>query len=150
MLVYTTEYVHLPEVPVKKGYWYIAAAAFLFSTAEIASKFVVKMDPFQLVLLRFFVGGLFLLPFALGEMKRRGLRLGWNDFLFFGFTSSFAQTGIPYSLSRCVAFFGSDYSFSRGSIFRVFRTKKAQDCFNTSFGYRMNQSNISKNQCKID
>ncbi len=77
----------------KKGYWYIAATAFLFSTAEIASKFMAgKLDPFQLVLLRFFIGGLFLLPFALAELKRRGLKLGWNDLLYFTLTGFLGVT----------------------------------------------------------
>lgn len=77
----------------KKGYLYIAATAFLFSTAEIASKFVAgRLDPLQLVLLRFLIGGLFLLPFALAEMKRRSLRFGWNDWLYFALTGFLGVT----------------------------------------------------------
>ncbi len=95
-----------------KGYLFIAATAFLFSTAEIASKFVAgRLDPFQLVFLRFLVGGLFLLPFALSEMKRRGLRLGLNDWLYFALTGflgvtvsmSLFQLALVYASASVVA-----------------------------------------------
>lgn len=66
----------------KKGHWYIAATAVLFSTAEIATKFISgDLDPLQITFLRFLIGGLFLLPFALAEMRKSKLRLGARDWL---------------------------------------------------------------------
>lgn len=71
----------------RKGILCIAATAFLFSTAEIASKLVAgALDPVQLVFLRFLIGGLFLLPFAIRDARRRGLRFGAGDWLFFALT----------------------------------------------------------------
>ncbi|MEA4987104.1 MAG: DMT family transporter [Anaerovorax sp.] len=56
----------------KKGYLYIAFATFLFSTMEIALKSIAgQFHPIQLTLTRFFIGGIFLLPFALSAMKKK-------------------------------------------------------------------------------
>ncbi len=77
----------------KRGILCIVATAFLFSTMEIASKFVVHdIDPFQLTFLRFLVGGLFLLPFALRDMRRRNLKLGRGDWLFLAGTGFLGVT----------------------------------------------------------
>lgn len=77
----------------KKGYLYIIATAFLFSTAEIASKLVAnQINPFQLVFLRFLIGGMFLLPFAIVDIKKRKLKLGVGDFLFFALTGFLGVT----------------------------------------------------------
>lgn len=66
----------------KKGYLYIAATAVLFSTAEIATKFIAdQIDPLQLTFLRFLIGGLFLLPFALRDLRRREQTLTAKDWL---------------------------------------------------------------------
>ena len=47
-----------------------AAAAFLFATMEVALKFAGStFNSLQLTFLRFFIGGLFLLPFALRDLK---------------------------------------------------------------------------------
>lgn len=78
----------------KKGHWYIAATAFLFSTAEIASKLVAgRLNPYQLVFLRFMIGGIFLLPFAVADIRRRGLRLNARDWFFFALTGLLGVTG---------------------------------------------------------
>ena len=54
----------------KKEVLYIILTALLFSTMEVALKVAGNdLDPFQLTFIRFFMGGLFLLPFALKEMK---------------------------------------------------------------------------------
>lgn len=96
----------------KRGFLYIAATAFLFSTMEIASKLIVnEIDPFQLVFLRFLVGGLFLLPFALVDVRRQGLKLGPRDLLFFvgvgflGVTASMSlfQAALLYAKASVVA-----------------------------------------------
>ena len=54
----------------KKGAFYIAFATLVFSTMEIALKFVSgQFDPIQMTFSRFFVGGLVLLPVALKKIK---------------------------------------------------------------------------------
>jgi drug/metabolite transporter (DMT)-like permease len=71
----------------KTGYVYIALTTILFSTMEIALKTVAnQFNPIQLNLIRFFVGSLLLLPFALKSLKTRGTRLKAADFGFFAFT----------------------------------------------------------------
>ena len=56
--------------------------AFLFGTMEVALKLTGSaLDPFQLTFLRFLIGGLVLLPFAVGQMKRRQVRLTGHDIL---------------------------------------------------------------------
>ncbi len=60
----------------KKGYFYIALATFMFSTFEVALKFIAgQINPVQLTLCRFSVGFLFLLPLALRTLKKRGKTL---------------------------------------------------------------------------
>ena len=64
----------------KKEVLYIILTALLFSTMEVALKVAGNdLDPFQLTFIRFFMGGLFLLPFALKEMKQRRVRLNKSD-----------------------------------------------------------------------
>lgn len=64
----------------KKEVLYIILTALLFSTMEVALKVAGNdLDPFQLTFIRFFMGGLFLLPFALKEMKQRRVRLHKSD-----------------------------------------------------------------------
>ena len=49
-----------------KGYIYILITAFAFSTMEIVGKMISnQLNPLQMTFLRFFIGGLILLPFAL-------------------------------------------------------------------------------------
>lgn len=67
----------------KKEVFYIVATAILFSTMEVALKIAGSdLDSFQLTFIRFAVGGLFLLPFALKEMKKRRVKLSSGDFLY--------------------------------------------------------------------
>jgi len=64
----------------KKVYIYIFLTAFLFGTMEVSLKLAgSSMDSFQLTFLRFMIGGLFLLPFALLEMKRNQTKLNLKD-----------------------------------------------------------------------
>lgn len=68
----------------KKGYIYILVTALLFSTIELVGKQIAnQVSPYQLTFLRFFIGGLVLLPFALRDVKKRGLQLTKNDWLYF-------------------------------------------------------------------
>ncbi|MFO7774831.1 MAG: DMT family transporter [Candidatus Hydrogenedentota bacterium] len=58
------------------GFLYVFLAMTLWSTAEVVVRFIVEDIPaLQLGALRFCVGGLFLLTFLPGELRRRGLRL---------------------------------------------------------------------------
>jgi len=64
----------------KKVILYIFLSAILFSTMEVALKIAgLGLDVFQLTFIRFFVGGSFLLPFALSEIRSRRTILSWSD-----------------------------------------------------------------------
>ena len=55
----------------KKLVLFILLSATLFSTMEVVLKIAGnQLDAFQLTLIRFFIGGMFLLPFALMEIKK--------------------------------------------------------------------------------
>lgn len=66
----------------KKAYFFVVLTAFLFGTMEVALKIVGNhLDPFQLTFLRFAIGGLLLLPFALAELKKNNIKLCLKDYL---------------------------------------------------------------------
>ncbi len=66
----------------KKVVIYILISATLFSTMEVVLKIAGnQLDAFQLTLIRFFIGGLFLLPFALLEIKKNQTVFTKRDFL---------------------------------------------------------------------
>lgn len=65
----------------KKVMIYILISAVLFSTMEVTLKIAgLGLDAFQLTFIRFFMGGLFLLPFALVEIKRKATVLSKSDY----------------------------------------------------------------------
>jgi drug/metabolite transporter (DMT)-like permease len=67
-----------------RGLFYIALTTLLFSSMEIALKTVAgRFNALQLNFLRFTIGGLFLLPFALSSIKKRGSRIRGRDWGFF-------------------------------------------------------------------
>ncbi len=67
----------------KKIVLYIFISAMLFSTMEVALKIAGSgLDAFQLTLLRFTIGGLFLLPFAIGRIKKAKIVVSKNDYLY--------------------------------------------------------------------
>lgn len=67
-----------------KGFFCIAASTVLFSTMEIALKQIAgDFNPVQLNFIRFSIGGLFLLPFTVSYLRRKGIRLKAIDLLFF-------------------------------------------------------------------
>ncbi|WHH60701.1 EamA family transporter [Petroclostridium sp. X23] len=81
----------------KKGYLYIILTGIAFSTIEIAVKMTQGINPFQLNFLRFLIGSLILLPFAIYDIKKRKLHFNVNDFLFFmltGFIGVFMSMGL--------------------------------------------------------
>ena len=56
----------------KKVYGCVFLTGFLFATMEVSLKVAgTGMDSFQLTFLRFFIGGLIILPFAIAEMKKK-------------------------------------------------------------------------------
>lgn len=64
----------------KKSYLFILGAAFLFGTMEVALKLGgASFQPMQLTFLRFLIGGICLLPFALFDLKKRNYQLTKND-----------------------------------------------------------------------
>lgn len=66
------------------GYLCIAVAAVTYSTTEVSIKSVGDyFGVMQLTVLRVLVGGLFLLPMALRQLRRQGLRLAPADFRLF-------------------------------------------------------------------
>lgn len=96
----------------KKGYFYILVTTLLFSSMEIALKYVSgDFNPVQLTFSRFFVGGLVLLPFALRTLKKRQLKLTLKNvgkFAFLGFLGMFIsmnlyQMAILYTNASVVA-----------------------------------------------
>lgn len=81
----------------KRGYVFILLTALAFSTMEVVGKTIAnQLNPLQLNFLRFLIGGLVLLPFALSELRAKKLRLTANDFLFFAVTGFL---GIAFSMS---------------------------------------------------
>jgi len=66
----------------KKLVLFIFISAALFSTMEVVLKIAGNhLDAFQLTLIRFFIGGIFLLPFALLEIKKYHTVFTKKDFL---------------------------------------------------------------------
>jgi drug/metabolite transporter (DMT)-like permease len=71
----------------KTGYLYIALAAIFFSTMEIALRlFSLGFNPVQMNFIRFLIGALVLLPFAVRGLKSRRIRLKARDIAFFALT----------------------------------------------------------------
>ncbi|URZ05852.1 DMT family transporter [Clostridium felsineum] len=82
----------------KKGYVYITLTTIIFSTMEIALKLVSKdFNPIQLTFTRFFIGGLFLIPFALSALRTKKISISRKDlgyFAFLGFLGTFISMGL--------------------------------------------------------
>jgi drug/metabolite transporter (DMT)-like permease len=67
----------------KKIVFTIILSATLFSTMEVALKIAGSdFDAFQLTFLRFLIGGLFLLPFALKRIRRKNIQIQGKDYLY--------------------------------------------------------------------
>ena len=69
------------------GYLYIVLCAVIFSTMEVMLKTVHGVfAPMQITCLRFLIGGLLLIPFALRSMKKKGAAFTRADAGFFALT----------------------------------------------------------------
>ena len=80
----------------KKAYVFVLITAFLFGTMEVSCKIGGnELDPFQLTFLRFFIGGLVLLPFGIVHLKKNNIRLVPKDFLVL---TAVGILGIPISM----------------------------------------------------
>lgn len=80
----------------KKVYFNIVMTAFLFGTMEVALKLSgSELDSFQLTFLRFFIGGLLLLPFAVAELRQTKVKLTVKDF---GYLLYVGILAIPLSM----------------------------------------------------
>lgn len=70
----------------KKGYLYIILTTIIFSTMEIALKLVsATFNPIQLTFTRFFIGGLFLIPFAISTLRKKKSSVSSGDLWYFAF-----------------------------------------------------------------
>jgi drug/metabolite transporter (DMT)-like permease len=71
----------------KKGYVYIIMTTIIFSTMEIALKLVAgTLNPIQITFIRFFIGGLFLIPFTLNTLRTKHIFISSiHDLLYFAF-----------------------------------------------------------------
>lgn len=80
----------------RKAYFFVILTAFLFGTMEVACKAAGnQLDPFQLTFLRFAIGGILLLPFAVAELKKNHIKLDGKDFLRL---AGVGTLGIPVSM----------------------------------------------------
>lgn len=67
----------------KNSFLYVLATAFLFGTMEVALKLAgPSFNAMQLTFLRFLIGGVCLLPFAVHDLKKRHYRLKPGDLLY--------------------------------------------------------------------
>ena len=68
----------------KQGYLYIVIATIMFSTFEVALKYIAgEINSVQLTFARFFIGFLFLAPLAWRTLKKRGLSLDRRSVAYF-------------------------------------------------------------------
>ena len=66
----------------KKAYICVIITALLFGTMEVSCKIGGgALDPFQLTFLRFLIGGIILLPFAVIQIRKKGVSLTGRDFI---------------------------------------------------------------------
>ncbi|MBP3736123.1 MAG: EamA family transporter [Lachnospiraceae bacterium] len=94
------------------GYIYIVLCALIFSTMEVMLKVVHGIfAPMQITMIRFLIGGILLIPFAMRSMKEKGVSFDSRDIPFFALTGflcvSFSmvlyQMAITYTKASVVA-----------------------------------------------
>ncbi len=64
-----------------KGYLYLTLTILIFGPFEVISKLVYGIDAIQLNFLRFLIGGVALLPFAIHDIRRRQVVIRSRDLL---------------------------------------------------------------------
>mgnify|MGYP001084167513 CR=1 FL=1 len=94
----------------KKGYLYIAVAVVMFTSFEVALKFIAgQINPVQLTLCRFTIGFGFLLPVALRSLKKRG------EFLDAGSMAYFALLGLT-GIALCMPILQMAVNYTGSSV----------------------------------
>lgn len=95
-----------------RGFIYIILSAVIFSTMEVMLKTVAGVfAPMQITVLRFAVGGILLIPFALRSIKAKGASLSRSDIGFFAlsgflcvsFSMVLYQMAVTYTKASVVA-----------------------------------------------
>lgn len=77
----------------KKGFIYIFLTTVIFSTMEIALKLVSgTFSPMQVTFTRFFIGGIFLIPFAMNALHKRHISIDKKDLVYFAFLGLLGTT----------------------------------------------------------
>ena len=108
----------------KKGYLYIAVAVVMFTSFEVVLKFIAgQINPVQLTLCRFTIGFVFLLPVALGNLKKRGERLDGGTMAYFALLGLVGIALCMPILQMAVSYTGSSVSalmFSCNPVFVAF------------------------------
>ncbi|SNX55190.1 DMT family transporter [Thermoanaerobacterium sp. RBIITD] len=104
-----------------RGYIYLIITVLFFSTYEVVGRTLTGIvNPVQINFIRFFIGGLILLPIAIKNIKRKNLHITLQDFtllVFIGLTNvvfsmSFLQIGINMtSASLSAVIFSSNPLF---------------------------------------
>ena len=97
---------------IAKKYIWVVLTAFAFGTMEIALKIGGgDFTALQLTFLRFLIGGLFLLPFAVHDLKKRAYHLTKKDFGYLcllGFFGSLLAIGRLLGVHMVVMLPGTD------------------------------------------
>ena len=86
----------------KKSIIYIVLTAFFFGTLEVASKLGgASFNAIQLVFLRFLIGGVMLLPFAIHDLKKRAYKLTKSDLLYLLGLHQYGNAAIWRETDQC-------------------------------------------------
>ena len=122
----------------KRGYLYIAVTTLLFSSMEVALKLISgQFNPIQLNFSRFVVGGLVLIPFAVRELKKRGLKLDGKAL------GSFALLGLM-GIAVSMSLYQLSVTRIQASVVGVLFS--SNPVFVTLFAFLLLHETISKNQ----
>lgn len=125
----------------KKVYFFVVITAFLFGTMEVALKLAGSdMDSFQLTFLRFMIGGLLLLPFAIVEMRKKQVKLTLKDLAYLLYVGIL---GIPLSM----LFFQLGVMHSNAATASVLIS--INPLFTMIFAHFMTEEKLSKNNAIV-
>ncbi len=95
-----------------RGILYLIFTALFFGSFEVVSKLISGIEPVLITFYRFLFGGLFILPFALREIKKKKIVINkkvllsffWQGILFVPVSMVLLQTAIQNSSAALVAF----------------------------------------------
>ncbi len=89
------------------GYLFIAFTGVMFGSLEVASKLVPHINPFQMNFMRFLIGGIVIIPFALYEIRSKKLKVSFGDVAYSGFLGlilvGFSMTLMQVGISKVPA-----------------------------------------------